>query len=457
MRLSFLLAMVVCVVCCGVSLGQSPGTIYTWNGTGNTRDWRRGGTSFALLSNTTAGVLTVTEVGDEFDPGSTDPTFFGQDVTFADGFNRVRESSFSAGGLDVTGLDFLELDLSHNGTGPVNVQFFVQVGFNAEVYTWADLPDTTITPSTTHTLQFPLSALTPAQRAYIRSVGVSVRDHPELGYLTWTVSELRSVGTPLTVRDLATHDVGSSDNGFNGAYANYGLDAIIGNDGGQNQTGLSINTSGSGSLQWTDNGAGTTMEPSGGAVSWGNGTEFFSQNSFFERPADFSNYDTVTYRISATDVVPGGGGMIGIQGFFQTDNYAAHQVAATLQLPVDGQFHDLVYPLAAITNRNVVDAFGLDLNEHPNDVVINVDLVRFEMSQTLPGDFNGDGNVDAADYVVWRKTDGTLASYNEWRDNFGETAGSGSLGRQSAVPEPSAVVLLLTVALAVLMRGRRCA
>ena len=26
---------------------------------------------------------------------------------------------------------------------------------------------------------------------------------------------------------------------------------------------------------------------------------------------------------------------------------------------------------------------------------------------SLPGDFNSDGTVDAADYVVWRKTDGT--------------------------------------------------
>ena len=34
---------------------------------------------------------------------------------------------------------------------------------------------------------------------------------------------------------------------------------------------------------------------------------------------------------------------------------------------------------------------------------------------TLPGDFNDDGTVDAADYVVWRKTDGTQAGYNTWR------------------------------------------
>ena len=39
----------------------------------------------------------------------------------------------------------------------------------------------------------------------------------------------------------------------------------------------------------------------------------------------------------------------------------------------------------------------------------------------IPGDFNHDGTVDAADYVVWRKTDGTPAGYNTWRTHFGQT------------------------------------
>ena len=59
----------------------------------------------------------------------------------------------------------------------------------------------------------------------------------------------------------------------------------------------------------------------------------------------------------------------------------------------------------------------------------------------LAGDFNEDNKVDAADYVVWRKNDGTnnglpndnglgtpigVAHFNLWRANFGEMAGSGS-------------------------------
>jgi hypothetical protein len=42
-----------------------------------------------------------------------------------------------------------------------------------------------------------------------------------------------------------------------------------------------------------------------------------------------------------------------------------------------------------------------------------------------PGDFDNDGTVDAADYVVWRNGLGTTdnqADYNAWRANFGHTA-----------------------------------
>jgi hypothetical protein len=58
---------------------------------------------------------------------------------------------------------------------------------------------------------------------------------------------------------------------------------------------------------------------------------------------------------------------------------------------------------------------------------------------TMGGDFNRDGAVNNADYVVWRKTDGTQPSYSQWRTNFGEPSGSGS--NSPAVPEPTTVLL----------------
>jgi hypothetical protein len=73
-------------------------------------------------------------------------------------------------------------------------------------------------------------------------------------------------------------------------------------------------------------------------------------------------------------------------------------------------------------------------------------LVTFEGSVgPLPGDFNGDNVVDAADYVVWRKNfRGDQTMYNAWRSNFGKTAGSGAnTAGSSAVPEPRSILVLL--------------
>jgi hypothetical protein len=68
----------------------------------------------------------------------------------------------------------------------------------------------------------------------------------------------------------------------------------------------------------------------------------------------------------------------------------------------------------------------------------------------LSGDFNGDGNVDAADYVTWRKGLGTVynaAAYDVWRRNFGASSALGSAvivpaGMSSVVPEPAATILM---------------
>ena len=74
----------------------------------------------------------------------------------------------------------------------------------------------------------------------------------------------------------------------------------------------------------------------------------------------------------------------------------------------------------------------------------------------LPGDYNADGVVDAADYTVWRDTFGSMsdlaadgdgsgtvdaADYDIWRQNFGAGAG-GFVNNAEAVPEPTTATLI---------------
>ncbi len=67
----------------------------------------------------------------------------------------------------------------------------------------------------------------------------------------------------------------------------------------------------------------------------------------------------------------------------------------------------------------------------------------------LPGDYNNNGAVDAADYVVWRKIALGPAAYNTWRQHFGETNGNGSVMDASsiAVPEPGMLVVVMVTSL----------
>ena len=102
---------------------------------------------------------------------------------------------------------------------------------------------------------------------------------------------------------------------------------------------------------------------------------------------------------------------------------------------------------------------GFNFGIFDNLIVTTGDAVE------LPGDYNGNGKVDAADYVVWRKNNGTsnllpndnglgtpigVSHYNLWRANFGDMAGSGS-GSARAVPEPATLIFVALGVVAILV------
>jgi hypothetical protein len=87
----------------------------------------------------------------------------------------------------------------------------------------------------------------------------------------------------------------------------------------------------------------------------------------------------------------------------------------------------------------------------------------------MPGDYNRDDVVDAADYVVWRKLFGSevprgtradgdgngvidIPDLDVWTSQFGSVAAVGAAG---TVPEPSFTALLLMLGACVRRRRRR--
>jgi hypothetical protein len=88
----------------------------------------------------------------------------------------------------------------------------------------------------------------------------------------------------------------------------------------------------------------------------------------------------------------------------------------------------------------------------------------------IPGDYNQNGVVDAADDVLWRANQGTnnvlandplggtigTGQYSQWRARFGQTAGnaSGAIAN-AAIPEPATLSLIILAAVGASTRRRR--
>jgi hypothetical protein len=121
-----------------------------------------------------------------------------------------------------------------------------------------------------------------------------------------------------------------------------------------------------------------------------------------------------------------------------------------------------------------------DLHVDSDNIVnaLDVEDMVTQIFRTVAGDFNLDGRVDGADYVVWRKSgpiangarytqgdadlDGDVdnADLTQWRNQFGFvrqplTAGAGSMALAAGVPEPATTWLVLIAGSLFLMTRRK--
>jgi hypothetical protein len=180
-----------------------------------------------------------------------------------------------------------------------------------------------------------------------------------------------------------------------------------------------------------------------------------------------TNLDLVTGTIFAanhTDVFTDPAPLIwGATTTTNTGTVAANGVLATLTIDTTGtttgEFDLLLNPPA--TGPTAFADAGVVTN-------LTNGLLQIGAAPTLTGDYNINGTVDAADYVLWRESlnqmgpglaaDGNAnnqidaADYDVWRVHFGKPAnGSGAIAgltsassvepSSSAVPEPASIVL----------------
>ncbi len=121
----------------------------------------------------------------------------------------------------------------------------------------------------------------------------------------------------------------------------------------------------------------------------------------------------------------------------------------------------------------------------PDGIVNDADLTYWRSNFgsnvfAASADYNGNGTVGAADYTVWRDNLGStgalgipgdsdngtgtgvpdgvvnIADYNYWKSRFGATSGS-ALASSTAVPEPTSIMVLLTIMAGAAALRRRAA
>ncbi len=151
------------------------------------------------------------------------------------------------------------------------------------------------------------------------------------------------------------------------------------------------------------------------------------------------------------------------RGFARNQQFGGSGPVALTSLPAGGVYVTLIPDFLQSEVNARVGSAGLKGFSLPQLAANQVVYLT-----PIPGDYNVDGLVNAADYTVWRDNRGTsavlpndptggiigAAQYNTWRTNFNAGGNFGPLGA-TAVPEPASVVVMLVLFAAVRCIGPR--
>lgn len=151
--------------------------------------------------------------------------------------------------------------------------------------------------------------------------------------------------------------------------------------------------------------------------------------------------------------------------FIDTDNFNT------------GGFTTFTIPLGSGSETNFVTQFG---STNPGDGlqnfglsqmqiqssgvdpgVLGIEILRFSIVQRpdgVPGDFDGDDDVDGRDFLIWQRGESTTGPLDagdlaDWQANFGAGA---PLAAATSVPEPTTLLLLVSVGGLISVRRRVC-
>jgi T5SS/PEP-CTERM-associated repeat protein len=127
---------------------------------------------------------------------------------------------------------------------------------------------------------------------------------------------------------------------------------------------------------------------------------------------------------------------------------------AGAQAPVAGDTYEILRATGGLTgafaNNPVNDGSGSnwDINYVGNSVF----AIYLGAAVGIPGDFDGDGDVDGLDLLAWQR-DPSIGNIADWQANYPSPL-TAPLGNLASVPEPGTIVLLLSAAMACIGRKR---